>query len=122
AEDLEQSWEDLAVADPRTGLRAVRALAADPEKAMALLRARLVPARAVDPRRLALLVERCRGTSDQEWETARAELQGLGEQAEAFLRQAVAAEPAGEGARRLEELRTAMQHAGPAPETLRSMR
>jgi hypothetical protein len=122
SDDLEKLWADLAAPDPRTGLRAVRALMGAPAQALALLRARLVPVRATDLQRLAQFVERCASASEPEWEQACAELQKWGEQAEAYLVQALAANPPVEGRQRLEDLLALMQQTGPSPENLRRMR
>jgi hypothetical protein len=121
SDDLEKLWADLASPDPRTGLRAVRALVGAPVQALALLRARLVPVRTPDLQRLAQLFERCASATEPEWARTCAELQMWGDQAEAYLVPALAAPPV-EGRQRLEELLAVMQQTGPSPENLRRMR
>jgi hypothetical protein len=56
ADNLEVAWADLGTDNPVTADRAMRALAARPERAVPFLRRRLEPVPAPDPRRLARLL------------------------------------------------------------------
>jgi WD40 repeat protein len=79
-------WAELAADDPAAAYRAVWALAADPAAAVRVLRAKLTPARAPDPERLARLIERLGADRYPDREAASKELLALGPLGEPALR------------------------------------
>jgi RNA polymerase sigma factor (sigma-70 family) len=128
AKELADCWTDLASEDAERAYRAVRRLARAPAQAVALgkkhLRAVPFPQRETIRRLLAAL------DSDDfaEREKATRELQGLGKDAEAALRQFLEGRPSLEAHRRAErilaQMKTAQTKAPPIPkgEALRALR
>jgi WD40 repeat protein len=115
-------WKALASADARMGHRAIGTALAAPEAALAVFHKRLRPVAPVDPARL----KRCLAGLDSgdflERERATAALRNLGAQAEAPLRQALAAKPPLEAHRRIERLLELLRRRVPDAEELRAIR
>jgi hypothetical protein len=101
---LESLWADLSAADAAKAYRAIRALGAMPERAVALLRERVQPARVADLRPVAGYVRDLDSGQFAAREKAEAELARLGQQAETALREALAKDPSTEARRRIERL------------------
>jgi hypothetical protein len=99
----EALWADLASADAQQGFRAMRALAGA-EQGVLLLREKLRPVAAVDPRRLARLVADLDDPEFRVRDKAAQELKDLGELAAPALRQAMTDRPSAEVRRRAEML------------------
>jgi RNA polymerase sigma factor (sigma-70 family) len=99
----EALWADLASADAAQGYRAMRALAGA-EQGVSLLREKVRPAAAVDPRRLTRLVADLDDDEFDVREKAAQELESLGELAAPALRQALTGRPSAEVRRRAETL------------------
>jgi hypothetical protein len=106
AADLDRRWADLDSGDARVAFGAVRALAAAPAQAVALVRKRVRPAagRALAPAEVARLIAELDSEEFQTRERAFAGLARQGGAVEAELRKALAAKPALEPRRRLEQL------------------
>src|SRR5207247_554427 len=83
------------------------------EQAVRLIRQRVGPARAAEPKRLARLIAQLEG-SHLERRQAQAQLQGFAELAEPALRKALGEEPSLELRQRLERLLHALGKAPPA--------
>jgi hypothetical protein len=101
---VETLWADLAGEDAARAYRAIGGLAADPRRALALLRANLKPAAGPDLKR----VDRCLADLDSDDYATRTkateELARLGAAAEPALKKALAGERSAEVRRRLDEL------------------
>jgi RNA polymerase sigma factor (sigma-70 family) len=80
AADLQRCWADLAGEDAAAAFRAMRRLAADPERALPFLRGRLKPVRPADPARVRRLLTEL---DDEEYEVRRKAAAKLGELADA---------------------------------------
>jgi HEAT repeat protein len=106
--------------DPAIAFAAVRRLASHPTEAIPLLRARLKPAAATDPKRIAALVKALDADRFAAREQAAAELAKLGDEADTALRAALAGAPSPEARERLTQLLPKM--AAPTPERLRELR
>ena len=122
AGELEELWGDLAGEDARQAYRAICTLAARPRLTLPFLRARLQPL--PEPSRVELI--RLLGDLDDEQfavrERATRRLGNLGEVAEPFLREGLAASSSLESRRRLELLLRRLQTPTPTPEHLRALR
>jgi WD40 repeat protein len=103
ADRPESLWQDLASDDAARAYAAVRRLAAS-GMADVLLRERVKPTPAADPKRLAKLIADLDGDTFAAREAAAKELEKLGDRAAGALRQALAAGPAPEPRRRAEVL------------------
>ncbi|HJT75597.1 MAG TPA: hypothetical protein VJ739_00180 [Gemmataceae bacterium] len=99
--ELAGCWDDLAAGDAARAYRTVLRLAAAPDQAVALLRERLRPIAAADPRRVADLVAGLNGDAFAEREKAEQDLLRLGFAAEPALRQALTKDMAPEARRRV---------------------
>jgi WD40 repeat protein len=86
AERLEALWEELGGEDAGRAEGAVRALLAEPRRAVPFLRSRLSPAAPLSPQQLADMVRDLDHTRFQVRERATSELARLGEMAEPLLR------------------------------------
>jgi hypothetical protein len=104
----DQTWDDLASADTRTGGRAVWSLAGEPARAVALLALRLKPVQPPPAQELAALIHDLDAASFSTRETAQARLRALGRTIEPLLREAVP-KADGERKRRLDQLLAACQ-------------
>jgi hypothetical protein len=124
ADNLEVAWADLGTDNPVTADRAMRALAARPERAVPFLRRRLEPVPAPDPRRLARLLAELDSEEFAQREEATRELGRLAETAEAVLRKALAGGPSPEARRRIDGLldRLREERLRPSAERRRAVR
>jgi hypothetical protein len=124
-EKARQLWDDLRGSDAELAFVSLRQLLASPEQALALLRRDLHPVPPLKPGQLARLIA---GLDAEEFATrqkATAELEKLGEVAEAPLRRALEERPSLELSRRAKELlRQIEKERGPdpPPERLRAVR
>lgn len=119
---LERRWAELAGDDAARAYEAICALSAVPGQAVPLLKQRLRPAAAADAARVRKLIAELSSESFPVRSRAFAELEKAGEPAAPLLRQALAANPALETRRRLEDLRERVSGATPAGERLRQVR
>jgi hypothetical protein len=101
---LESLWGDLAGGDAARAFAALRELCACPDQAVALIKARLRPVTPEDSRRVAQLVADLHSDRFECRRQAQEELEGMGELAEAALRQALADDPPLDVRQRLERL------------------
>jgi RNA polymerase sigma factor (sigma-70 family) len=102
---LEALWTELADQDGARGFDALRKLSASPDQAVLLVQVRLRPAAPPDTHQLAQLLAELQSDRFEARRQAESELQGLGERAEAALRQALAEDPPPDLRQRLERLR-----------------
>ena len=120
-EDVDRFWADLADADAGKAFGAMKVLRANSTPAVSLLKERLRPVAASDPKKIARLI----ADLDQEDFTAREsatkQLSELGELAEPALRAALNDTPSGEKRRRIDDL---LKRLDPSnfPEVLRGVR
>jgi hypothetical protein len=119
---LEALWADLGSADARQGFRALRALAATPEPAVALLRDKLSSTPQADPRQLARLIEELDDDSFAVRERATEELERPGCEAEPALRKKLAQRPSPEVRRRIEAILTKLEERAVSGKSLRLLR
>jgi RNA polymerase sigma factor (sigma-70 family) len=119
---LDALWADLADADAARAYRAVWALAATPAQSVPLMRERLKPAAAVDPRRVTRLLADLDSKQFEVRGKAEAELAELAEQAGPALRKALEGKPPAEVRRRLERLLAKLEGPLPAPVRQREVR
>ena len=101
---LNRLWTDLHDPDVARAHRAMGTLAACPEKATRLVKDRLPPVAAADPRRVAALIADLDDDAFAVREKATRALEELGASAEGGLRRALAARPSPEVTRRLKRL------------------
>jgi hypothetical protein len=121
AEALDALWTDLASNDGPRAFEAMWKLAACPDQAVALIRQRVRPVTAPEPKRLvSLITELESGRLDQR-RAAEAELQRLGQLAEPALRAALAESPPLSLRQRLDRL-LALCAKTPGAERLRQLR
>jgi WD40 repeat protein len=122
ASALMKAWEELPSSDAKVAFRAVRLLADAREKSVGLLRQRLLPAKAADPK----LIERLLDTLDSkrfaEREKAMRELERHGADAAGPLREYLSRNPSLEARRRAERLLARAEGPVNDPELLRSLR
>jgi hypothetical protein len=119
--DLEALWTDLAGKDGARAFAAQQTLSRHPAQAAALVRERLPAARAVDPDRLAKLVEDLSSRSLATRQKAVAELKEFGEQVQPALEKALAGDLSLEVRQRMERLLRDVT-ARPAGSRLRDIR
>jgi WD40 repeat protein len=119
---VEALWAALADADAARARRAVWALSALPERAVPYLRERLRPVAAPDAGRVRQLIADLGSDHFTVRRDATAELEQLGELAEAALRAALATQPALEAHRRLERLLGKIEGPITGPEKVRALR
>ncbi len=117
---LKADWDALASDDAAAAYRAVCRLAADPARAVALLRERLRPAPEPDAKRFAGLVADLDSDQFSVREAAAKELAKLGDAAAPALREALRGKPSAEVARRLRQALDDVK--GWPPERLREWR
>ncbi|HEY7158362.1 MAG TPA: sigma-70 family RNA polymerase sigma factor [Gemmataceae bacterium] len=122
--DLETHWKALAAADAAAGYRAVQMLAADPERSVPYLRARLHPVAIADEKRLKQWIDDLDSEQFTVREKAASELEKLGESALHAMRKTLDERPALETRRRLEQLieKQEREEWSPSPEHLRIRR
>jgi RNA polymerase sigma factor (sigma-70 family) len=90
---LDALWTDLADNDATKAFAALRKLSASPDQAVSLIRERVRPATPAGGKRLARLLAELESDRFEVRRQAESELRGLGDLAEAALRQALANEP-----------------------------
>lgn len=120
--DLKALWDDLGVSDGERADRAIRTLIARPTDSVPFLKAKIKPAKAVDPKVLARLIDELESDAFAIRQKAHQELESLDEQAGPALRKALAAPPTLEMKRRIESLLAKLRSPITAPEILRSYR
>jgi WD40 repeat protein len=120
APKLDALWTDLA-GDTPGACRAVRALTAEPARAVRFLKDHLRPVREADPERVQRLIAELDSDQFAVRKSAGEELAKLGEQIEPALRKALEGQPSPEVRRRITEVLEAMKTA-PAADTLRTRR
>jgi RNA polymerase sigma factor (sigma-70 family) len=105
AEELDRCWTDLGAADAPKAYRAVESLAfAAPAQVVPFVHQRLLAQRVADPRQVATWITDLDTGAFPARETARRELEGLGQQAVPYLQQKLAVKQSLEMRRRLELL------------------
>jgi RNA polymerase sigma factor (sigma-70 family) len=119
---LEPLWEDLGSADARRGFRALCAMAAAPQPAVALLRDKLSSTPQADPRRLARLVEELDDDDFGVRMRAMEELGRLGCEAEPALHKKLAEQPSAEARRRIGAILTKLEQRATSGNSLRLLR
>jgi RNA polymerase sigma factor (sigma-70 family) len=120
-DEVRAAWDDLA-SDAARAYRAIGALAAAPDQAVALLVERLKPAVAPDAKRVARLIAHLDSERFVDREKATRELEELGGLVEPAVRQALADNPSAEVRRRLETLLQKMTAITPTPGEVRAVR
>jgi WD40 repeat protein len=121
-EAVERGWKDLLGDDAGRAHRAIWALARTPDKALPFLKVRLRPAKSVSRERIERLIQDLDSSQFDIREKAVAELEKLGELAEAALRRTLEGKPTLEQRRRIEPLVNKLETAIPAGEALRALR
>ena len=121
AKDLQAGWTDLASDKASQAFDAVWTLAAAPAESIPLLRQRLRPVRAVEPRRLARLVADLDSARFKVREQATAELEEQGAGAEPALRKTLAGKLSPEARRRVEEVLQRLTASGKSLRQLRAL-
>jgi WD40 repeat protein len=121
AQALEASWSDLGGNDAARAFAAMRKLCASADQAVVLIKQRVRPVTALDPKRLAGLVAGLESDQFESRRQAEVELSGLGERAESGLRNALAGDPPLDLRQRLERLLKRLEK-GPSVELRRDLR
>jgi WD40 repeat protein len=103
--DVEARWKALADGDATRAFDAIRDLAASPKEAVALLKARVKPAPALDLKRVQELIEQLESDVYKVRQQASGELLRLGERVLPEIDKALAGKPPVETRKRLEDLR-----------------
>jgi RNA polymerase sigma factor (sigma-70 family) len=122
ADGVAAAWTDLGSADAARAFRARGAFVSSPEEALALLKGRLRRAQAADPQRVRTLLADLDSERFAVREKAQADLEALGELAEAALRQALANKPTLELRRRVQQALDHLHRPVTSPEVLRPLR
>jgi WD40 repeat protein len=104
AQTLDALWTDLAAKDAALAFAAMRKLCASPQQAVTLLKVRVLPYTATDPKRLAQLLAELESDRFESRRQAEAELLRLGDRAGPALRKALAGDPSLDLRQRLERL------------------
>jgi WD40 repeat protein len=104
AAELHRLWNEVQGADVAKAHRAMGALAASPEQATRLVKDRLPPVTAADPKRVAALIADLDNDAFAVREKATQALEDLGSSTEGGLRRALAGKPSPEVTRRLKEV------------------
>jgi hypothetical protein len=104
AAELNRLWTNLHDPNVAKAHRAMGTLAVSPEKATQLVKDRLPPVVAADPKRVAALIANLANDAFAVREKATQALEELGGSAEGSLRRALAPKPSPEAARRLKRL------------------
>jgi uncharacterized protein with WD repeat len=116
------AWDDLTQGDAALAFRAQGRLRAAPAEAVALFAARLEPARAVDPKRVAGLIADLDSPQFATRDRAAEALRQLGRPAAAALREAREKSASAEVRRRGGNLLAELEESGTPPEELRALR
>jgi WD40 repeat protein len=120
--EAEVAWTGLDAPDPAKAYDTVARLAEAPEAAVGLLRQRLRPAAAADPKRIDQLIAQLNDDDFTVREKATEELAKLGAGAEKALRKAAEAAPSAEVTRRVAELLKKLDSGAVSGEGLREVR
>jgi WD40 repeat protein len=120
SKEIDKLWTDLAREDASAAYRAIWDMAAEPEKTVPFLLARLKPI-AQDSKHVSQLIADLDNSKFAVREAAAQELAMLGEQVEPNFRQVLARKPSAEVRKRLEALLAAPRPI-PTRETLRALR
>ncbi|MHB1422290.1 MAG: sigma-70 family RNA polymerase sigma factor [Gemmataceae bacterium] len=104
AEKLDSCWTDLAHADAARAYRSIVALTGSPKETVAFLKERLSPVKAIEQKRVTLLVAALDSDQFVERDKAMTELEKLGLAVEPALREALKAKPSLEIRRRIEAI------------------
>jgi RNA polymerase sigma factor (sigma-70 family) len=99
--DLAQLWTDLAASEGNKAFKAMCHLTARPTQAVAMIRERLQPAPAIDPKRLQELIQALDSDRFAIREQATADLRRLGHEAETAIRRKLEDKPSAEAKERL---------------------
>ncbi len=121
-EQAEALWTALAGADARKAWQAIGALAQAPRQTVPLLRDRLRPAAAADPKQIALWIDQLDSASFKEREKASRELESLDAQAVPHLREMLKGKPPLEVRHRVEAILERARGPLPPGDLLRSVR
>src|SRR5262249_53686745 len=119
--DVDRLWADLADADAGKAVRAMKGLRANGTHAVKLLKERLRPAAAPDPKKIARLIADLDQDDFTARESATKQLSELGELAEPALRAALNDKPSADKRRHLEDLLKRLD-ASNSPELQRGVR
>jgi WD40 repeat protein len=119
---LESAWKDLASGNAALGRGAVESLCADPARAVALLRERLLPVKSPDGKQVARWIADLSGDNFKQRQLAADNLERLGELAGPALRAALATRPPLETQRRIIPMLAKLRPAVLPPEALRGVR
>jgi hypothetical protein len=119
---LESAWKDVTSSNAALGRRAVETLCADPARAVALLRERLLPVKFPDGKQVAQWIADLSSDDFEERRLATDHLERLGELAGPALRAALAANPPLEARRRMTDMLAKLRPAVLPPEALRGVR
>jgi len=120
---LARLWAELAGGDAAKAHQASWALSADPAHTLKLMKQRLEPAHATDPRQIEQWIADLDSSKFAKRETAAQQLKKLGEEAEPAVRNASKGSPSPEASRRLQALlETPARWFVDQPETLRRLR
>jgi hypothetical protein len=119
---LAAAWDDLTHGDAAQAFRAQGRLRAAPAEAVALLAARLKPARAVDPKVVAGLIADLDSPEFATRDRAAAALRQLGRSAAAALREAREKSASAEVRRKAGNLLAELEESATPPEELRALR
>ncbi len=122
AEGVAKAWADLGGSNAAKAFRARVALASSPDEAIALVKDRLRPVKAADPERLPTLLTDLDSAQFAVRGKAQAELEALGDLAEAALRQALADKPTPELQRRVQGILDRLRGPVTRPDRLQSLR
>jgi RNA polymerase sigma factor (sigma-70 family) len=121
ARTLDVLWTDLADKDAVRAFTAMRKLCVSVDQAVALIKERVHPVAAVDPKRLVKLLADLESEQFESRQQAEAELLEIGERAEPALRKALAGDPPLDLRQRLERLLKRWE-IGPTAELRRDLR
>jgi WD40 repeat protein len=121
-EETERLWKDLGGTDAVRAFAAIQALIASPGPAVELCKRHLSPVPPVDRPRLAALVQALDSDRFRVRRDAMRELEKLGDQAEAALRDALKGRPSLEVRRRIEFVLEKLEQPGTSPEARLALR
>jgi WD40 repeat protein len=120
--ELADSWKDLSSPDAQKAFTAIRTLVEAPDRAIALIRARVKSPTPLDAARVRRLLGELDSDTFAVRDRASRELQALGEMAEVPIRRFLVGKPSLEPARRAERLLDAVNQSRRSGELLRKMR
>jgi len=104
AAELQGSWNDLGLEDARKAFQAIERLAANPDRAVELIRKNLKTAVAIDPKRLEMLIGDLVSDQFAQRKSATAELTRIAEHIEPALREKLGSTNSEEERTRLESI------------------